>query len=837
MAWRDSRGQRRMLLLFAVCIVFGIAALVAIRSFRENLKSTIEAQAQTLLGADLSLKSRQRFSDRMEGFIEDLGGEQSREVRFQSMAFFPGPGTTRLVQVRALDGRFPFYGGIKTDPEGAEFRGSGERLALVEDSLMAQFGVAPGDVVKIGAVTFRIAGRLLQISGENEMRGLFSPRVFIDRQYLAETGLIQRGSMTRYRAYIRYPEGLSVAEEERLERLKKGLFAEEGVRFDTVAEEKRDLGRNLENLYDFLNLVGFIALLLGGLGVAGGVQVYLKEKLNTVAILRCVGVRMRQIFAIYILQIAAVGFVGSFAGAGVGVCVQFFLPMVLSFFLPFSVDVFVSWSSVLLSVSFGFGVTVLFALIPLLSVRAITPLQALRASFEDLRPLRKDPGFWIVFAVIVALVLSFCLTQTSEVEYGLGFAGGLAGSLILLSGLSVGVRWLVKRYFPKNWPYPWRQGLSNLYRPNNRTLFLIVTLGMGTFLICTIYLVQGMLLRQVSLTTGGSRANVVFFDIQPDQVDGVVATVRRNRYPVQETVPIVTMRLAEINGRTARELREDRSSGVERWTLNWEYRSTFRSSLIDTESIIEGAFTPVWTGGEPIPISIEENIARDLNVHLGDAILFDVQGVPLAVKIDSIRKVDWARLRPNFYMLFPAGVLEDAPAFYALLTRVPDRRGMADLQQEMVKAFPNVSAIDLSIVLDTITAILSRIAFVIRFMASFTVATGIVVLAGAMVTSRYQRIRESVLLATLGATGSVIRRILTVEYLLLGFLGGIAGTLLALVASWALAYFLFEIPYSIDWAMVPTAVAAVCALTVATGWLNSRGIAGHPPLAVLREEG
>jgi len=620
-----------------------------------------------------------------------------------------------------------------------------------------------------------------------------------------------------------------------LEGLGKGLFAEERVRYDTIAEEKRDLGRNLANLYDFLNLVGFIALLLGGLGVAGGVHVYLKEKLSTVAILRCVGVSTRQVFAIYLLQIACVGCLGSGAGVIVGVVIQYLLPGVLSSFLPFSVDVFVSWRSVGLSVLFGFGVTVLFALIPLLTVRSVTPLQAIRASFENNRPLRHEPGFWMVLATIIALVLVFCISQTSRLKFGLGFAGGLAGSLLLLSGLSLALRWSLKRYFPKSWPYPWRQGLSNLYRPNNRTLFLIVTLGMGTFLIYTIYLVQSMLLHQVSVATDGSRANVVFFDIQSDQVAGVTEIVRSKKSPVLETVPIVTMRIAGINGRSVREIRNDRSSGVRGWTLNWEYRSTFRSELIDTEEIVEGTFKPVWLGGEPVPISVEESIARGLNVDLGDSIQFDVQGIPLNVEVSSIRKVDWARLRPNFYILFPKGVIEDAPAFHALLTRVDDRREMADLQRKMVAAFPNVSAIDLSIVLDTITAILGRIAFVIRFMASFTVATGIIVLAGAMVTSRYQRTRESILLVTLGANGRVIRTVLAVEYLLLGFLGGLAGVVLALGASWALAFFMFEIPYSIEWATIPVAICTVCTLTLVTGWINSRGIVGYPPLEILRQ--
>ncbi len=842
MAWRDSRGQRRKLLLFTLCIVFGIAALVAIRSFRHNLEATIDEHAQTLLGSDLRLSSLRPFDEDTEKFITSLNAvETSREVRFRSMAFFPIQETTRLVQVRALEGSFPFYGEMETDPPGVVYQTTEKPFAVVEEGLMRQFGAARGDIVKLGQQEFIIAGELRGMPGETEIRGIFAPRIYIDTRFLEKTGLVQRGSLTSYRVHFRFSNGLSEEIDAAIEVARKGQFADSRVRVDTVERRKRNLGRTLDNLYDFLNLVGFIALFLGGLGVAGAVQVYLQGKLGTVALLRCLGASVRHAFLIYLIQVLCIGLVGSLLGAVLGVSVQFLLPAVLGSFLPFEVEVFVSWGSVALSLLFGLGVTMLFAFIPLLSVRSVTPLRALRVSFEENHLLRKDPWFWLVLGIITTLVIGFSLSQTSKIAFGLAFAGSLAGSLLLLGGLAWSLRHGIKRYFPKTWPFLWRQGLSNLFRPNNRTLFLTITLGMGTFLVYTIYLTQNMLLQQVDLDSGDKRPNMVLFDIQPDQVESVEEIVENAGFPVWETVPMVVMRLSEINGRTVREIKSDPDSKIEGWTLRWEYRSTFRGELIDTEEIIEGEYTPRIDGDgdgtEPIPISIEKTIAEELHVGMGDSLVFDVQGVLMPTIIDSVREVDWAQLRPNFYMLFPEGVLEEAPAFYAMVTKVPDRTALASLQQKIIEAHPNVSAIDLSLVLETLTSILDRVAFVIRFMAIFTVATGLMVLAGAVITSRYQRIQESVLLCTLGATGGMIRRIMTIEYLLLGLLAGVTGSLLAVGGTWGLAYFVFEIPFTVSWAGFFIAVLTVTLLTLATGLINSRGIANHPPLAILRTEG
>ena len=833
MAWRDSQGHRRKLLLFTFCIVFGIGALVAISSFRHNLEVAIELHSRSLLGADLAISGRRPFSDKAESYFSSLGGEQSREVRFRTMAYFPRQGKTRLIQARALEGTFPFYGEIETEPNAIDFLTPNRPIALVEKSLMTHYRVHPGDSLILGGLEFEIVGGLQRISGENGVAGIYAPRIFFSKKWLDASDLIKTGSIARYKIYFKLPQEIDTAI---LEKADKGIFAEERLGYDTVEKRKRNIGEVMDNLYDFLNLVGFVALLLGGMGVAGAVQIYLQEKLNTVAVLRCLGCKISQAFGVYLIQIIVVGFIGSALGAVLGVTVQFFLPWVLRSFLPFEVDVFISLWSVFFSVAFGLLISLLFAFIPLLSVRRITPLHALRVAFENAHLLRRDPWIWIISSIIAFITLGFCFSQTSELRYALGFAGGIAGSLFLLSALAVGLRWIMRRYFPKTWPYIWRQGLSNLYRPNNRTVFLVVTLGMGAFLIYTLYLCRGMLLRQVALSDAGDQPNMVLFDIQPDQIKGVTSIIEKAGYTIIETVPIVTMRLVKINGRSVPEIKSDPQSKTESWALNREYRSTYRNHLIDTEKITEGKLIGDWDDRIPIPVSIEQSIAKSLEVKRGDNILFDVQGIPIETRIESIREVDWQKMRTNFYVVFPTSILEEAPTFYAIVTKVPNRIATASLQEVIVTTFPNVSAIDLSLVIETVTSILNRVAFVIRFIATFTIATGLVVLAGAIITSRYQRVRESVLLRTLGASSGLIRGIITIEYLLLGTLSGIAGSVLSLIATWALARFVFKIPYDVVWISLPVAVITVSLLTLLTGLFNSRGIASHPPLIILREE-
>ncbi|MDQ6655597.1 MAG: ABC transporter permease [Verrucomicrobiota bacterium] len=837
MSWRDSRSSRRRLLVFSASITLGIAALVSIGSFRNSLSQAIDDQARTLVGADLVVDAPRPFTSEQEALLHSLGTPQARETRFTTMAVFPAQGGTRLVHLRALGGDFPFYGPMETEPRSAaqDFRAGGK--AVVEESLLIQFGAQPGDTIKIGEAEFVIAGALRKMPGEASAAGSFAPRVYIPLQNLAETQLLKPGSIAKYRDYVKLPAGADVekateAARPQLERL--------GLEYDTVAKRKKDLGAAVENLYRFLNLVGFISLLLGAVGVASAIQAHLQQKHRTAAILRCLGASARSTVIVYLLQAAAMGFFGASAGAALGVVMQRIFPVILKSFLPIPISAAIAWEPIVRGMLIGFGICVLFALPALLRFRHVSPLLILRGSSDaaETGPRRFDPVIAVVYALMAASVTAFAIAQTDSWKRGLIFAGVLALAIAIFAGMAKLLIVLVRKFFPHNWSFSLRQGLANLYRPNNRTLLLTVSLGLGTFLLLNLYLSREVLLTQFRSIGLKNQPNIFLFDIQPDQAAGVAETVRSLGLPVIQEAPIVTMRLMEIKGRKTADILNDPKRKLPEWELQREYRCTYRETLASTEKITAGE----WIGrvdykpGDVVPISLDKEIAHDFGTKIGDELLFDVQGVPLRVRIASLREIDWKRFQTNFFVVFPAGVLENAPGFNVLVSRVPDAAASAQLQSGVVAKFPNVSAIDLTSVLQTVESILSKVALVIRVMSLFTVGAGIVVLASTIWSGRYQRLKESVLLRTLGASRKQIWQILCAEYLALGLLASITGIVLAVVSSWALARFVFELDYAPSvWPLLVAAVS-VSSLTVAIGLLTSRGIGNTPPLEVLRAE-
>lgn len=835
MAWRDARTHRRRLLLFTSAIVLGIAALVAINALGEDLERAIDEQAKALLGADLQLGSRGPFSPESEALFDSLGGAQAREVRFSSMIYFLKSGGTRLARIRAIEGDYPFYGEFKVMPPEAARAFNRSRHALVEESLLLQYGAETGDSLKIGELSFVIAGALQNVPGESAADAFIGPRVYLPLRDLARTDLLQRGSQVTYNIHFKFDDAVAV------EKLVAGLkphLEQHRLRSETVASQKEDLGRGMQNLYQFLSLTGFIALLLGCIGVASAVHVHIKQKLNIVAVLRCLGASGKQTFLVFLLQASALGMAGTLLGIALGVYLQAWLPKILSDFLPVAIAVRFSWRAVITGGLLGLGMTLLFALLPLLRVRAISPLLTLRSSFEEGSQTRRDFWRWGVQALIAAGILLFARAQAQNWVFALGFAAGLAAAFGLLTAAAKLLTAAVKKFFPSSWSYIWRQSLANLYRPNNQTMTMMFALGLGTFLIATLFLVQDTLLRQISLSSTGNQPNLVLFDVQSDQKEEVADLIRSLDLPVMQQVPVVTMRLEAINGRSVRELQKDSTRGIPGWALRREYRSSYRDSLFDNEKLIAGSLQPGGPGvSDTARISLEDGIAKSLQVKIGDALVFDVQGISVPTVVGSLREVNWRRLQPSFFVLFPTGVLENAPQFHVLVTRVNSSAQSAQLQRMAVQRFPNVSAIDVTLVLQTADSILSKVAFVVRFMALFSILTGLLVLAGAVITSRYQRLQETVLLRTLGGSRTQILKIMVLEYLFLGGLAALTGLLLALAASWALAFFVFEAEFIPAVLPAILIMLAVIFLTILLGMLNSRGMIDHPPLEVLRAEG
>ena len=396
---------------------------------------------------------------------------------------------------------------------------------------------------------------------------------------------------------------------------------------------------------------------------------------------------------------------------------------------------------------------------------------------------------------------------------------------------------LARRVKPAWLPYAWRQGVANLHRPQNRTRLLVISLGLGTFLLLTLALTRASLLARLDGLGAGSRPNLVFFDVQPDQLGRLQEIAAREQVPLLQTSPIITMRLVSIQGRTTEQLAADPQSLLPAWALRREYRSTWRRTLDEAEQVVAGRFTgEAAPGVERIPVSIEAGLATDLRLKLGDELEFDVQGVPMKAVIGSIRQVEWRRLQTNFFVVFPAGPLEGAPATYAAAARAETPEATARLQRAVARGLPGVSVIDLGFVLRLLDGILAKLSWASSFLASFTVLTGAVVLVGAIFMGRHQRVREAVLLRTLGAQRGQLRRMMLAEYAALGLLSALAGSLLAVIAHALLAHFVFKLPAVPAFAPVAITVVAVTGLTMLTGWAANRSVSASPPLEILRQE-
>jgi putative ABC transport system permease protein len=846
MAAREVRASPRRLLLLTTSVAVGVAALVAINSFTANLRDSVRRQAQELLGADLSLEARQPLPPRAEALIDTLlgrGAEQARLTNFSAMAYVPRTDGTRLVQVAAIRGGYPFYGRIRTEPETAWARLQGGRHVVVDPSLLTALRARVGDTLALGETRFVISGSVASAPGNVGLRAAFGPRIFIPAQYLDETRLLGFGARAEYEAYLRLPAGLSA---ESVANAHRATLRGERVRVRTVADDRERLNETLSRLTGYLGLVALIALLLGGIGVASAVVVFIRQRMDTIAVLRCLGATGRRVLAVYGLEAAGMALAGSLVGAVIGLGFQQALPGLLADLLPVDVETAVSWPAIWLGVGMGLWVALVFALFPLLSVRRIPPLVALRRDFEPERQPR-DPWRWVVALALAVSTVGLAAIQVGSGRQGAIFAGGVAVALVVLWAASWALVRAARRWLPAALPYLWRQGLSNLHRPSNQTVTVVLAIGFGAFLLGTLVLVQLNLLQQLRLSGGPARPNLVLFDIQPDQLSAVQRELSEAGLSFAAPVPIVPMRIASVKGRQVRRILADTSGagpGSSSWAFRREYRSTYRDTLVASERLAAGAWWETAprasgsaSGTRALPgISVETGLADELDVGLGDEIVWDVQGIPIATRIISLREVDWARFEPNFFVVFEPGSLEGAPHTLVTLTRIDQPAARGAFQRRLAERLPNVTTLDLSVVQEALERLVDRVVLAIRFMAAFTLATGTLVLIGALATSRFQRIREGALLRTLGATRSQLFRIVLAEYFALGAMAAAVAAVLSAAAAWALAKWVFEGRFSPQPLSLAVLVVGVVTLTVLVGLLNSREVIRRTPLEVLRGE-
>lgn len=899
LAWKESRTARKRLALYMSSIALGVTALVAIDSFADNVTRSIREQSRTLLGGDLALETRLAFPASVDSLLDSLstaGIPNARLTSLASMAMAVPSGGTRLVQLRAISEGYPFYGVIETAPASAFARLQTEPVAMVDASLLVSLDTKLGDSLKIGDKTFLIAGTLGNVPGDAAIAEVIGPRVYVSSRWLNDMGLIRLGSRVEYDAVLRMPanasgprEAAALAknlrrildprgaqrqiEEEREEDRSRGQQqadeAEEDsilnaavqqadssqiggatprarVRVRTVQDTERNMTETVSRLANFLSIIGLVALLLGGIGVASGVNAFVAAKIDTVAMLRCLGATSRQVLALYVVQAAAMGLVGASAGAALGVGVQYGFPKLVGDFLPLDVAVSLESRALLVGLVTGVWVALVFALRPLLALRRISPLQALRRNTDSAAVPREwnDPIRLTVDALMVSSIVAITAVRMGSFREGVWVSVAIAVAGLVLYGAASLLIGVARRTVRPTWAFTLRQGIANLHRPANQTRAVTLALGFGAFLLSTVFLIQSNQLRRIEVTEASAPGNLLFFDVQDNQAAPLDSVIRSAGHPIVQQTPIVTMRIQSINGQTTQQIMSDTAARRAGWSLRREYRSTYRDTIVSSEILAGGKWFPdsatraaerLKNPDAPFLVSLEDGLARDMQVALGDTIVWNVQGVPVTTIVSSLRTVNWARFEANFFVVFEPPAIRAAPQQFVVVANVPAGDAVARVQRDAVRLFPNVSSLDLTLVRETIGSIVSRVTLAVRFLGAFALAMGIPVLFSAVAATRRARIREGVLLRTLGASRAQVARVLLAEYGALGALGALTGMLLSLAGAWALTHFVFKDDF--DPAVLPTFAIAIgmLLLTMLIGFLTSRDVYRETPMAAIRE--
>jgi putative ABC transport system permease protein len=833
LAWRQARGAWRHFVLLAACVALGVAALVAVGSFAATLDRTLAREAKALTGGDVEIRAARPLDGETAAALADLRATGASIVNVRELVAMArgADGRALLVEVKAPAAGYPLYGRLDTVPDRPLALLLADGGVVVQRETLERLGLRVGDTLRLGTAMFTVRGVVEREPDRSASLVTLGPRVFVADDAIDRTGLVQIGSRVRYRALVRLPQtGGARAAREALAR----RIADPGVRVASYDEAQPGLRKFFTQLASYLGLVGLASLLVGGIGVASSVATFVRRQAPTIAILKALGADSRTLVATFLWQTLTIGVAASLVGAALGAGLQPILIRLLAGFVPFALESRVEPLTLARGVLMGVLTTLLCALWPLLAVRSVRPSLVLRRDVDAIPARGRRP--WVAALPIAAGLGALSLWQAGSLKLGgifLGAAGGAVITLLLLArGLVVAARRLPRAPSPA-----WRHGFGSLRRPGGHPARVVVALGAGVMLLVAVALLQDSLDAQIDHERRREAPSFFFVDVQPDQREAFARVLSEASGGVTPALtPIVRARLAAVNGvRVTRDLVRQRVGEDREGAFYYtrEYALTWSADPPSGNVLTRGR----WWGPEPGParISVEDAMAKQLGVDIGGRLTFDVQGVPVDAEIMSLRKVDWQSLGTNFFVVFSPGALDGAPMTFVATARTPAASEGA-VQRAVAAAFPNVTAIPVRDVLERVGAVLGDIAVAMRVMALFTVATGVVVMAGALASTRYQRLYESVVLRTLGATRGAVARAFAVEYGCLGATAGVGGTALAAALAWIVLRFSLDTPWRFEpWALLAGIVASV-ALAIAVGFLATWRLLGEKPLPVLRRE-
>jgi putative ABC transport system permease protein len=847
MAIREVRASWRRLLFFFICIAVGVGSIVALRSLIQSVRTGLAGEARTLLGGDVVIATNRPWTravlDRVDA--EQRAGRvvlRSETVEVPTMARPADPANraARMVELRAVGPEFPLYGSLTLRDGSYAHAQLADRGALVRPELLAQFGLQVGDRIQVANGTFQIRGVITEEPGRRLGAFTLGPRVIIDRAALGETGLLTFGSRVSRQLLLRVPD--AVAPDLAFDL--RQAFANEFVNVRWYRRTEDQMGENLTRAENYLSLVGLVVLILGGIGVSSVTRVFVQQKVRSIAILKCVGSSSKQMLAIYMTQVLLLGLAGSALGVALAAGVLAMVPVfVADLIQAFHVDIGVTGSALVQGLAIGLLVSLLFSVVPLLEVRHVKPSLLLRQDIP--RPPRFDWLKWTVTAGVAAALVAVATWQAGSVTVGLLLSAGFVGVAIVLQLAGAA---LVRAVQPLRYSrsFALRQAVLHIARPGNQTRVILLAVGLGSFFILGVRTLQVNLVRDFAIQAGPDAPDMFLIDIQQDQRDAIAAFLdeANGGAPPPKMIPTLRARVVGVKGREIDldNYQETRGRGLAR-----EYTVTYRPNLEANEELIDGT----WWGDAPYDgqaeVSIEQRFSdRDSDgnfrlgsrIQVGDEMRFDVLGRIITARVASVRRVNWQDFRAGGFMfVFRPGAFDGAPHTYISALQGPrDPDARARMQGALATNFPNVSAIDLREILQTIETIVNNVTLAVTVVGILVLLSGGLILVGAVSMTKFRRVYEAAILKTLGASSRLIAAMLVLEYGVLGAIAGTVGALGAIALSWAVARYALELPWAVAPAITIGGIIATSALVAAIGVLASFDVLRHKPLATLRAE-
>jgi putative ABC transport system permease protein len=835
-AWREFQAAPAKFLFVIVSVAIGVAALTGVRGFTESFQKTLTGQARTILAADVSARMfRQPSAKEIAGLNALHGIERTQVTEMVSMASTPSDPIPLLVSLKAVDpSRYPFYGAYKLRPAGTLRTELTPQTALVGEDLLIRLRAQVGDSLKVGNSSFRIAGVVEREPDRMNSSMGIGPRVLITQQGLAASGLLQPGSRAGERFLMRLDPNASDV---------KGLRAQvEKILPEAQVTDFREanpaLTQGLDRASSMLSLICLVAMVLGAIGVAMSMRAHLEQRMDMLATMKSIGARSSDILRIYLLQTLLLGLVGGVVGVVAGFGVEWTIPQLAAKLLPIEPTLRLPMRAGLAGLGTGMLTTLLFCLPPLLEIRRVKPSLVLRRQVEAPSEMTLAERWqrrrmqWITTAIILLALAGIAAGLTSSLTVAAWFTAALVTLLLFITLLARTLLRLLRTALTRtrlSLPSAIRHGLSNLYRPGNQSTAVLISLGAGIMLILTVFLMQNAVLRDLQETLGKGLPNIFLIDIATDELDGVSSLIAKQAgvHGAMERLPLVAGRLNEVNGKSGDELKQQK---VPRHLLQ-SVSLTWSDTVPAGMKVHSGTW---WTPGGEGKVAVREGLAKRMHVAVGSTMVFTVQERRIPVTVAALYENDGQHVFGRSEFVLSQQSLAHLPVVWYGAVHV-DTPQIPQMQRALFAAYPTVTVINIADLLDTVAGVVHQVTMIVRFLAAFSILAGLVILASSVASTRFRRIREVVVLKTLGARRPRIAAVFGVEFTVLGLLAGCVGVIFANILTFILLHRL-EVPYRLQWVAAAAAAVGTALLAVLTGWLASIRILGQRPLEVLREE-